>query len=188
MSKEFGWRLSTQLHPFWVLGSTPQVNHRGYLYPERFEATWIREDGLEVEIEIRVDAVEGPIPMAATIRRPDGIRRECRQPIPAMTKQAAAQIALASDPHADDGSHSVSLPNPGTSIPMGRVSRPTATEKADRLQRVTQVYREAIAARKPVTKAVAASEFVTDSTAQGLIWQARKAGLIPPTDPGRKKA
>jgi hypothetical protein len=169
----------------WVIGST-KVKHRGYLYPERFEATWIREDGLEVEIDIRVDAVEGPIPIAATIRRSDGIRGEYRQPIPAMTRQAAAQIALAVE--AGDGSTSVSLPSAGTSIPIGKLGRPTANEKAKRLQRVAKVYRDAIARRDKVTKAVAEAEGVTDSTAQGLIWQARKAGLIPPTDPGRKKA
>jgi len=183
LGKDFGWRFQTSLHPLWLLGSATKVQHRGHLYPDSFNATWVREDGLEVAIEIRVDAVLGPVPISATIRAPDGIRGEYRQPIPAMTKQAAAQIALAID-----DPNSVSKPSAGTAIPMGRLKRPTATEKADRLQRVAQVYRDAIAARRSVTKAVAASEFVTDSTAQGLIWQARKAGLIPPTDPGRKKA
>ena len=162
------------------------VRHRDHLYPPRFGVVWAREDGLEVTIDIRVDPVEGPIPMSATISGPEGIRADYRQPIPAMTRQAAAQVSLLAKP---DGSASP-VP-PGRSVPMGRrPGRPTAKQKADRLRRVAKAYNAAVEAGPghSVAEAVMKVEPMTRSTAFGLIYEVRKAGLISATTPGRKQA
>jgi hypothetical protein len=68
------------------------------------------------------------------------------------------------------------------------MGRPTAAEQYERLRRVALVYRQALADGGKVTEAVADAEGVARSTAEGLIYQARKRKLLPSTDPGRKRA
>jgi hypothetical protein len=175
-----GWVLeSPWLNPFTVLQREPGttfVAHKGHVYPERFEATWRRDDGLEVALQVRVDPAEGPIPLSVTIRHPDGVS-EHRQPIPSMVRQAAAQIAFVKN-----GPGSIS-PAPEGAIPMARRVKRT---NRDRLEQIAELYREAVESGEPVGEYVARREFVTKKTAYGLIGRARKAGLIELAPPGRK--
>jgi hypothetical protein len=182
-SSEQSWTLKTS---FRLANPSALVVHRGFLYPKTFEAAFTRDDGLAVTISVEVDSVGGPTPMATTISSANGIRGDYRQPIPAMTRYAASQLAWTSD------SPGQWTPAPaGTSVKMGRLpTRAPAT--SDLLPTVAALYREAITAGKPVTEYVrkGLSDLGQDrasSTVSRLIHEAREAKLLPKTRQGRKK-
>lgn len=175
-----GWRLRNDwlASGAWMQRPFPKaIRHRGHVYPERFEVTWVRDDGLEVELDIKVLADRGPIPMAATVRAPQGIGGEYRQPIPSMVRTAAAQIAYV------EPEPGTLTPAPARLIPMGE---PTKRTDDARLERVAGLYRRAMAEGRKVTELIQENEHVGTATAYGLIAQARKAGKLPPSPPGRK--
>jgi len=71
----------------------------------------------------------------------------------------------------------------------GPAPRPSGrgSQTADaRLQRVAEVYLDAVAAGKPPVKAVEKQLHFSRSTAGRLVGQARKAGLLTPTTRGRR--
>jgi hypothetical protein len=186
--REKRWTLNFPFfdHPLaWESGTEGSVDleklnavlHRGHVYPKRFDATWTREDGLQVILDIAVDEDRGPIPMSVTITGPDGVTGEYRQPIQSMVRGAAATMAFSTR-----GGHY--RPTWGNKpVPMGPPARRTDTA---RLQRVADLYHQAIEEGEPVGEFIAEEEYVTRKTAYGLIRRARKAGLLPPSPPGRK--
>ncbi|CAN5814488.1 hypothetical protein BH23ACT4_BH23ACT4_03690 [soil metagenome] len=185
MDNQLGWTLHSEwlstlrwMYESGKLKAAKGVAHRGHVYPAEFDVTWKRDDGLEVEISIRVDREEGPTAMSATIRGPAGIHADYRQPIPSMTRQAAAQIAFVRS-----GPGAIQPASDGP-IPMG--TRATKRTDRSRLENVANLYRQAIDEGLGVTELIEVDEFVSRDTAYGLIKQARKAGLLPPSKPGRK--
>jgi hypothetical protein len=177
---KLGWSLESEwLDPFrWARKPTVEaVTHRDHVYPARFTASWVRDDGLCVDLDIAVDADRGPVTLSATISGPDGIEGEYRQPIPSMTRQAAAEIAWV-----ETGERTIS-PAPAGPIPM---ASPTVRTDRQRLEKVADLYRQAVSEGVEVGPHVAAGMYVSKKTAYGLIRRARAAGLLPPSKPGRK--
>ncbi len=159
------------------------VTHRSWVYPERFEAVFTRQgDGLQVILDIAVDDSRGPKPMSVTITAPDGVAGKTRQPIQALVRAAARNVAFRIR-EAEYGGSGRRQPWPSESVPMGPAPIRTDTE---RLERVAALYHQAVEQGEPVGEYVAAEEYVSRKTAYGLIRRARKAGLLPPSPPGRK--
>ena len=167
--------------PTRLVGDEEELNgvvHRGHVYPDRFDATWTREDGLQVALVIAVDEYRGPVPMSVTISGPNGVAGEYRQPIQSMVRSAAALIAhrVSKDGYIRWG---------GTDAPV-RMGPPPKRTDMERLQRVADMYHQAIEEGEQVGEFIAEEEYVTRKTAYGLIRRARNAGLLPPSPPGRK--
>lgn len=159
------------------------VTHRGWVYPEHFEATFTRqEDGLQVILEVAVDESRGPTPVSVTITAPDGVAGKYRQPIHSMVRTAARNVGFRiREPEYGGQGHR--QPWPSESVPMGPAPIRTDTE---RLKHVADLYQQAIDEGEPVGEYIAAEQYVSHKTAYGLIRRARKAGLLPPSPPGRK--
>ena len=175
---KLGWTLETEwADPGDVFEFEWRVYHRGFFYPPRFDATWVRSDGLQVKIDIKVDARRGPFAMSVAITAPEGIEGEYRQPVTSMTRQAAGEVALG------ERSGSRFLSAPDGPVPMGAPAK--RTDEA-RLERVAELYKQALEGGLGVTTLIEREEHVARATAYGLIKRARKAGLLPPAKPGRK--
>jgi hypothetical protein len=197
---ERDWTLSWP-EPLDLLSLRHGVEHRGHLYPARFEAAWQRGDGLRVALVVRVDRVLGPLPDQVVIEGlPGGVASAMRGlPVAAMASTAAAQRAL--DKDAASG-HWV-MPGPGCldqKIRMGPVPRPPARKgaKPERLRQVAVEYYQAVREGAKVGDWVrrqlgAPGRPLSRSQAYALIHQARttkdpKTGrtYLPPTDQGKK--
>jgi hypothetical protein len=153
------------------------VVHRAHIYPKRFDAIWTRGDGLQVLLDIAVDEERGPFPMSVTITGPDGVSGEYRQPIQSMVRSAAELIA---HPVVRGG-----YIRWGRDKPVAMGPAPVRTDM-ERLHRIVALYHQAIEEGDQVWEIIAEQENVTRKTAYGLIRRARKAGLLPPSPPGRK--
>lgn len=155
------------------------VEYGGRIYPRHLLATWTRHDGLEVTMQIRTDPDIGPVALGVSVVSGAGLRTEAdyRLPVPTMARHAAQVHGFA-----------------GT-VPTRLPRRPfDPDEQQQRLKTVATLYQEALSLGEPVTKWVHKglwehSEFaVSKSRASHLISEARQAGLLPPTTPGRKHA
>lgn len=166
----------------WFLAPRGEVvQHRGRSYPASFRWTWTRDDGLQVGLDVRVDGEAGPVPVAVTIRAAEGITGgDYRQPVPSMVRTAAAAYAVDVTEEAP-GSYRVA-PVSGP-VAVGRL---TGRTDRDRLARIAEFYRRALAEGRGVTELIEESEKVSRSTAYGLIRSARAAGLLAPSRRGRK--
>jgi hypothetical protein len=173
--------------------SVEKVSHRGFVYPARFSWTWTRTDGLEVHLEVVVDEEEGPTPTEVTVKATEGKigSADYRLPFASMTRMAAAQYAVrVTEP--SDRVYRVSPAPAEVELPMGLSMdqvRGHITQRTDtaRLEKVAELYRRARAEGRGVTELIEVSETVTTTTAYGLIGEARRAGLLPPSRPGRKR-
>lgn len=180
----------------------PLVTYRGQVYPSRFSATWLRSDGLRVDLDIRADAARGLIPLSVTISRSDGVEgNDYRLPIASMTRQAADEIWRALSESGRMGLKSGEKVTEPVGIMFGdadtlrdeadrlqSVSMRAPTKRTDqaRLKRVAELYQQALEEGLGVTTLIEREEHVARSTAYGLIKRARKTGLLAPAKPGRK--
>jgi hypothetical protein len=155
---------------------TEVVRWKGLIYPAKFSWTWVRSDGLQVELDVRLDEVNGPVPTEVTIRSAEGIRGgDFRLPIPSMVRRAAAEYY---------GMHE-QIDGPGAFIyfPVQLTGR---VDQA-RLARIAQLYEQAVSEGLGVTELIEKFEGVGSKQAYSLIGKARAAGLLEPSRPGRKK-
>lgn len=169
------WSFTTRVR---LRGPAAMVSVQGHLIPRSIEATWRRSDGLEVLLEVEVTDSD-PIPIKATISRPEGLAGISRLPFLAMAQTTAASLAFA----------------PGQSAGTWVAPRAATNE----LQTVADLYREAIELGAPVNKWVRdglaeKGVYRSEGTINRLIYQARRTKgpdgdtYLPDTKPGRKHA
>jgi hypothetical protein len=75
----------------------------------------------------------------------------------------------------------------GPSLDVLRRSRANRKLTPEFLRQVAEVYREALRTGRAPTQAVKSRFFVSERMAGGYVQRARKAGLLPPTTPGKKR-
>ncbi len=160
----------------------PNVRHRGLLYPPRMFFEWVRDDGLAVELEVEMTQDRGATVRRFAVTAPQDQTlggADFRQPVPSMARRGA-EAWPAFEP---DGRGNASYP------PMGApVVRPVRARRTDesRLRRIARLVEAAEAAGESVISGIVREEAVSRGQAYNLISEARRAGFLPPSGPGRK--
>jgi hypothetical protein len=158
------------------------TRHRGMVYPRLMSFEWTRADGLTVAIDVEMSETEGASVQRFTVEAPEGevlSPADFRQPISSMAKRGAERQALQPDGLGNAGP--AGDPEQVTVQPM----RPAKTN-SNRLQRVAELALEAEAAGENIVSGIVKHEGVRRGQAYNLISEARKAGFLPPSGPGRK--
>lgn len=148
----------------------------GWVYESGATSTWTRDNGLTVEVAIAIDPTTGGVQLTSyTVTAPAGQGlnvAETRYPVLTMGRQTAEFMVSVNDPDHPEFFYAGPI----------RTRRTTP----ERLERVADLYREAVATGDPVARHVGDGMGVGVKRASDLIAKARKAGLLPPSPPGRK--
>ena len=180
MQTEGGWTMQVTYTSKAVVRG---VNHRGHRYPSQFDATFTRDNGLTVDLRVTVDEQRGPVPVSVTIRSDDGVSgRDGQLPVIKLARLAAKHAAL------DVSASSEGIYKAGPASPETVKVGPLQPRRAASLDRVADLYREAIETEEQVGDYVAYELGVRRDRAYQLIHEARTAELLPPTKRGRKHA
>jgi len=148
----------------------------GWTYEASATSTWTRDDGLTVEVAIVVDPATGGVQLTSyTVTAAPGQGLDVaatRYPVLSMGRQVAELIASGNEPGRPQFLY------------VGPIRARRTTPEL--LERVADLYRVAVAAGFPVARHVGTGMGVGDKRASDLIGAARRAGLLPPSPPGRK--
>lgn len=147
------------------------VEYADRIFPEVLAATWTRAgDGLEVTMEVRTTADNGPVAYGFSVVSRDGLRgiKDYRLPIPTMAVRAAKGHGFA------------------RGVPTIRKGKPLRGDEArmKRLQIVTDAYLEAHELNTPKAAYIAkvldgCFESVSRYRIYHLIQDAKDEGLLP---------
>ncbi len=139
-------------------------------------STWGRDDGLTVEVAIAIEPFTGGVQLTSyTVTAPAGQGLDVaatRYPVLSMGRQTAEFMVSVNDPEHPEFFYAGPI----------RTRRTTP----ERLERVADLYREAVATGDPVARHVGTGMGVGVKRASDLIGAARRAGLLPPSPRGRK--
>ncbi len=149
----------------------------GWTYEQDGSTTWTRDDdGLTVEVAIVVDPATRVVQVTSfTVTAAPGQRLDVattRLPVLSMGRRTAELLAASNEP----GRLQFVYVDPIR----------TRGNTPERLERVADLYREAVTTGDPVARHVGDGMGVGVKRASDLIGAARQAGLLPPSPPGRK--